>query len=680
MDSIVLCTVCHIIAISILSLLLPFFQSLFPRTDHNIYRVHHIDQPSQRTDTGMSTVPDSQVLLNDEAKSLASQISLTRSDSQRQQDISRQIANRRLESQRSEPSQIAEEYVIPVRLTAIQKSVYRTILLDHAICLETFVESAHKSVESIQQMRDMLDRLNLATLHPLLLAEPMTESQMSESDETWYVVQASSKFEMFVELVEALRYQSVRLLVLAKEPRLERLLRLVCRGLQVHYSQIGIDAGDQSTQDNSVGELDIVFHQDGTDVQFEVPIDLCLAFDNYGTYTKAPLLRMIAINSAEHVARQNLELVTTVSMVAASHETVGVCSNDPSDVAQQIVRFLCGFPFAPEQLQDITFPSSQYDEYSCSSIANGDPIRPVESEPEIIITEIDGLEVHTEAPPPPPPISGDSQVYRVSLTTDSQSQQYISPVHLEHTPTLIYEHRSEIFPKNSDSERIATLEADIDRMMLRFDELRETCRSLHVEKEDLQTSLSTLQKRFDRVLEESRTHRADKMDLKRELDVLKMPALPEESDPTFTSTENTRLRTELEKLKSSMTSKVQDFEFVRQQYQQSSTAAADLANENVSLKNALTVSETKSGTGYALLLAQFAQHRTDKAAELTALEMRNNVLIEQLKRVREDKRGREGRRETDRKRASSAQEVGTRKKEKLGVSPLQRLSVASLIQ
>lgn len=338
----------------------------------------------------------------------------------------------------------------------------------------------------------------------------------------------------------------------------------------------------------------------------------------------------------------------------------------------------------------------------------------VEPAPEIIITSIDGLDVHTEAVTnnddrvstareesnhaPDPSIDslyglpnghGPSDLDLHVVDQGIPQAQFVSPIYLEKTPSHRYESpKSELWNKETpDQTRIITLEADIERMMDRFDELKQQCQLYAEQRDEAQSQAASLQKRFERVLEECRQAKAEKNDIKSELDKMKMPSLPGEDHDEYTKIENIRLKTELEKAKKSMESRMQDFEFVRQQYQQSSTAAADLANDNAILKEEIDrmKNQMEGGMGYKLAVAQCNGNLQAISEQLESTECRNLVLIEQVRRMKDDKlvaRGRENRRdltahERERKRAISASDVGHRKKiEKLGVS---RLSVAALI-
>lgn len=658
-------------------------------------------------------------------------------DSRRQQEILKMITARRALSQGtsqslSENPSYNNEYVLPIRLTALQKRVYTTILLEHAALLElTGNEVESSKPENQGQMRKMIQTLNHCTLHPFLVARTEYAPRLSESDEAWYIIQASSKFEFFVELAESLRHQPIRLGVLSSDLSVIHLLQSVCIGLQIHYAFPDVEDCQESAEDEYVGDLEVLI-MTAEDVCVDNPVDICLAFDSLGTYNLAPVVRMVASNSAEHVERQVSELVTQVSTIVASHEHLGICITDGADTVQHIVRYLCGDPFNPELLQELTFAPSQLDVRSrTASVMDATshmPFKQLElgleldqEPPHIIISEIDGLEVHTEAPPDPYGLA-DSQLNQSmgALSSDvqpldriapAQTSQFVSPQHLEHNPTPIPEQkRTQLFYKEeTDRHRITTLEGDIERMMLRFDELLESHRSLGELRDESQARLASLQKRFERLLEEAQTARRDKNEVKMELDRMKMPPLPEESSEDYLRTENTRLKTELEKVRKSMDSKMEDFEFVRQQYQQSSTAAAELATENASLKDtiALLTNKVEGGAGYKLAIQQHITARMEAEEETKTLELRNNVLIEQLRRMRDDKlsvattlrgrgdRDRDSRRDliqSDRKRASSAQEVGSRKKvdkekererekglHQVAASPLQRLSVANLI-
>ena len=421
--------------------------------------------------------------------------------------------------------------------------------------------------------------------------------------------------------------------------------------------------------------------------------------------------------------RQDLPKVAWVSTIASISCSVGVCSYDAGQVVQNITRYLCGNQLELEQLQQSTFTSPQFEGISCSTSideaatksstqlpdAKDDEMTDVVKNvplPHILVSHIDGMEVHTEArershddmnqSQPIGSLLYDNHIHQgpgsdsnhQSLIDPSTQSQYVSPSHLENTPSQVFQELRETIWAHStpEQEKIAALESDLERIMLRFDDIREECRLLAEHKDEAQAQATALQKRFERTLEEARAARSDKNDLKLELDRLKLPALPDESSPEYLMAVNTRLHSELEKAKKSSESKVQDFEFVRQQYQQSSAVAAELATENEGLKAKIVLLENRvtGGEGHTSVIKQGAAVLQSLEEDVENLTLRNNILIEQLRRMRDDRMASRGRGETRRdtslqvrKRAASASDLGQRKKlEKLGAS---RLSVASLI-
>lgn len=647
--------------------------------------------------------------------------------SQREEEIGRQISARQYRDRQNWDSNNVDrsEYLIPVRLSLVQRRIYRSLILENAEAIETFCQDPTNH-ESRSKIEGLVVTLTKATIHPLLVASIVPSSQVSNIDEAWYIIQASSKFEVLVEVIEALREQAVRIAVISDSSRTADLLKIICQGLHIRHISEDSEHPSVTHSDHGVGKLELVILTAGEPYSLHEPADLCIAFGNEGTYNYGPVIRLIAKNTAEHVLVQNPEdTVTSISIIANLSGTAGSSSNDGADIAQKLVQFICGKALDIEPLPDLIFPSSQYDVLSyTASASNGDKDQPSptkkrcmddlsEQVPDIIVTKIDGMDVHTEAQgrssdsfelrnsmeiqqisdgepkfsldETVPPLTVFDSV--MSQNNDLQQAQFIAPARLEKTPTQVYKQtRKEIWAKQTpDQEKLVILEADMERMMLRFDDLREECRTYSGQKEEALQRAASLQKRLERVTDEARALRLEKNELKMELDRMRMPTLPEEASPEYVKLENIRLRTELDKSKKSSESKTQDFEFVRQQYQQSSNAAAALAVENESLQSEVVSlkNKTESGTGYKMAVLRSASEIRALREELENTTLRNNVLIEQLRRMRDEKlagRGREGRRDAmlqDRKRAASASDVGHRKKvEKIGAS---RLSVASLM-
>lgn len=643
---------------------------------------------------------------------LRSRSTLSRSDLETQVQS---LRDARVSDTHSQGSTVQQEFIIPIRLTAIQRKVYKSLILKHARSIEAFcLDPADQEASS--SIRSLINLLQLCSIHPMLLADTAQSSESSGAEDAWYIVQASSKFEMLIDLIEALKQHPLRIAVVCNDNRIRTLLVRVLKGLQVRYSRADVGAADESTQDNSLGELEVLLmSNDSEELETGSTPDVCIALDNDSSSPYFPLLRFIATNTVEHVLRQVSDLPTVISITTSISDVVGICSYDSGEIIKKVVQYFSSGSLRLEELKELKFSSSQFDVISYVA-SNGD--RKTDSngslishthifEPEppsrIIISEINGLEVHTEEPAASLLEKHASQGMSSALIDrqipeptdfpeilslpDPDQTQFISPIHLEKKPSQAYnEVRNEIWSKNTpDQERIISLEAEIDRILSRFDDLREQCRSLAELKDEAQSVATSYQRRFEKLLEENKMNRMEKNDIKMELDRLKMPALPDETSPDYMNVENQRLKSELEKVKKSSLSKAQDFEFVRQQYQEASSAAVELASENKMIKEDLqkAIAQLDGGLGYKMAVARTSAANEALLAEVENLSLRNNVLIEQLRRMRDDRlgtRGRgDGRRENiqERKRATSANDVGQRKKlDKLGAS---RLSVASLI-
>ncbi|BFZ54297.1 hypothetical protein PYCC9005_001331 [Savitreella phatthalungensis] len=624
------------------------------------------------------------------------------------------------------PAGLRNEYAVPVRLSAVQRKIYYKLLLDAAPLIESFCASQQSGAvkdEDGTRIQELLTSLEAVLTHPLLLAKEEPRGNLDDAQEAWYITQASSKFEMLVELIEALRQQPVRICVLYDSDKVLQLLKTVLRGLRVHYAEADTDSADASTQESSQGTIEVLLvAHDASYIPGE-PVDLAIAFSREGTCTFAPVLRLVVINSSEHILRQSSNQAVIVSGTAALYEQVGQGGLDAADLVSKTIQFLCGHPLVATLPDALNLNESDYEGsiYSASAAFPDSSQQPLtgnkkrkldgnsagsghvsgrfDRHPRVLVTDIDGVEVHTEeatstaqpaATDAPEQqrdgVFGQAMDYEVGSTNDGdadnslQQQNFINPASLSHGLTPVNEDtKISIFGTDQATQtsvdpqvlaesraQVLTLQADLERLAGRFDELREECRGFGEARDEAEAKFASLQKRFDRLTEEVRQARIDRQDARAELEKAKMPLLPEESSPEFIATENRRLKTELERAKKSSEARQQDFDFLRQQYQQSSSAAAELASEKETLELDIKQLKAREEGGLAYKLARLQASQGQAAAEERCkdLEARNAVLVEQLKRMRDARealltlqqgapRGRE------RTRASSAQDTTT---------------------
>lgn len=617
------------------------------------------------------------------------------------------------------PEALSREYAVPVRLTALQRKQYFRILREASespSAVKVKAEQVDGDVEDGATMGGkLIARLDRVLLHPKL-AENSASPESKKSEKPWSLVQSSSKLELLVDIIEALRTQPVRLAILYDDEHVLKILQTVLDELTVLHVDLGADDAKLESGDLEVLST-VLVPSDRTDILPSEPIDLSIAMTKHGKCSFASLLRLVVANSSEHVARQSSDEKFVLGGAVSLHEQVGQTSCDTGTVVGQIMRLLCGHAFTLQLPEAMSLPSS-----SGGSVVDSVPEAPAptskkrkydgnhipgrfEPRPRIIVTEIDGVEVHTEAPPESTAadamqraLDGSPIAIDPSLAASQTGMptHFIDPASLSNTPTTLAKPAAtSIFAKpTSEEQLVITLEADLERLAMRFDDLRQECRVIGEARDDAETASAALQKRFDRLLDEVRSLKSERVEMRRELEKLKMPPLPsDEGSLEYLRAENRRLQTELERALKSAESRTQDFDFLRQQYQQSSSAAAELAQEKTALEADIAQLKARAEGGLshklAGLQARAARREVEEMCE--DLEARNAVLVEQLRRMRDAReailalqqvvpRGRE------RTRASSAQEInavrrrGAATPSNLGVQATTNAATQQLVQ
>ncbi|KAG5439481.1 hypothetical protein PCANB_002055 [Pneumocystis canis] len=194
-------------------------------------------------------------------------------------------------------------------------------------------------------------------------------------------------------------------------------------------------------------------------------------------------------------------------------------------------------------------------------------------------------------------------------------------------------YRTQNLLKNTENE-LSNFKIVSERLQTRYEEMQEQYRDLNLKFESTINTKNELQKRFN-TLQEDFTHLKENRNLSQVGKLKNIFPSSEQEDTTIDvlyDSEKAHLLEENLRLKKVIENKVSDFEFLRSQYQEASSSAANLAGEikqleaeNLRLKN--------KAEGEAVRLKEMMIQLLEKNMNerIEELEIQNSLYFEQLK-------------------------------------------------
>ncbi|KAK9240097.1 class II histone deacetylase complex subunits 2 and 3-domain-containing protein [Lipomyces kononenkoae] len=228
------------------------------------------------------------------------------------------------------------EYAVPVGLRDFQRQMYEQVLILHSSEILRFCDFGSSSKAFRDRLApDMLKVLNrtlLAATHPYLLVPTLMPRNLSDKDESRYIVHSSEKFRILDNIITVFKENGLKLGIVAREGHTMDTVSNFLGGRRIKYARRdGTSESEAATDEENVNSdheafakvTVVIVPSTATDnyakkKKFSLPkVDLVVALDasfigselqvrqlrgvtNEGDIPDVPVLRLVSVNTSEH--------------------------------------------------------------------------------------------------------------------------------------------------------------------------------------------------------------------------------------------------------------------------------------------------------------------------------------------------------------------------------------------
>ncbi|KAK9378327.1 class II histone deacetylase complex subunits 2 and 3-domain-containing protein [Kockiozyma suomiensis] len=236
------------------------------------------------------------------------------------------------------------EYAIPIGFTKSQRQMYEQVLILHSSEIIRFCDFGSSTMAQREQMGQsmikVLIRALLACTHPYLLVPALQPRSVSDKDESRYIVNTGSKFQMIDSIVTVFKDAGLKVAIVAREGQTMDLISSYLAGKRVKYMKRegeveNLEPSSEDSDEESEDDVNEIFEkvtvilvpssavdENNRKKKFNLPrVDLVIAIDfsfvasepqvrqlrgvdeNYQSLTGKPIvpvLRFVPAHSAEH--------------------------------------------------------------------------------------------------------------------------------------------------------------------------------------------------------------------------------------------------------------------------------------------------------------------------------------------------------------------------------------------
>lgn len=581
------------------------------------------------------------------------------------------------------------EFAVPLGMSARVRDYYEQAVYNCKEDVETFLNARKDSrFNPDSGMTELLERVDNFSVHPDLedtsvLRESSSSLSIAPSEtETRWAEECSAKFRFLRNLLDLLRPHDTHIAILARPGPLLNILEKFLRGHNVRFSRPDRRAfSDKSAK----GALQVTLLPTGTtgagfvvstasvvlamDRSFKAsdPQVVSLRAHLVHVGRLAPVLRLVVLNSAEHIERcipaglgKTLHLQIWISCVAQARNAVGKMTAEypqALEAAKQVADWLVsggdnadGWPLPP--LDGVAGIDELFESQRASS-SRYSSVHPQERTP--------GLDTGQEAQKrafDSEDIDSAEAAKRQRLTPESDgiTTPFAVPSkgekRLDHQKQLTEERGVDMSSQRPSPgqikveadlrQRISELEGyvsdcnvSLSQSRDEYEELAREYRKLRVELDGSKRTTEQLEHRRDEERQElsrlRETHGQLERDLEEARTALRSSAVPEIAELEEARAAARRESAERARLEKRLESTMRDFEFTRTQYQSASTAAAESTIELTTMRGKFEVLERRAN-GEALELrrlnfaAQAERYNRELATLKRMLEDREAVL------------------------------------------------------
>ncbi|KKY15875.1 hypothetical protein UCRPC4_g06061 [Phaeomoniella chlamydospora] len=528
------------------------------------------------------------------------------------------------------------EYVVPLPVEGKMRDLYLEAIKLKENDIAKFLAADRKpSTSLVETMTSFIEQLGLATAHTdYVIQESMTQSDVPASQEAIWDDYASTKYAFLGHTLDSLRESATSIQIIARSPRVRQGLATYCRGKRVGYIVLGDDPMPSSADDYSEAPLKVLISSP-IDIA-PLPLDLIIVFEASDVVRSGiidqshnqqgrtiPLVHLTVKNSPEHAAlclpkdTPPLEILKAlVKEVIASRRMLGkIDFGNDVDFSH--------YTDYNERIQAIK------KDYNSKILMTAKAVVQALSEKDFDagwpFPHIPFDVVPDFQPPPPPPqsVRTSSPASRVGTPLGQKrtldigdgsgvKRQRMTPLHdVTHISNSVNDSQSQLDTLKEELRQAQqSLAKEREERAVEISDLKASVEGTLVKLEETSMELRKLQLRYETRTREVYTSRRQikKFEVDKEADAARRAKLM--ADNGTLKEEKRKLQTELSEVRSALkegggtaaeieiakeqvrqlekekstieksyNNMKKDFEFVRQQYQNASTAAAESASQ-----------------------------------------------------------------------------------------------------
>ncbi|BFZ59896.1 hypothetical protein YB2330_000918 [Saitoella coloradoensis] len=229
-----------------------------------------------------------------------------------------------------------KEYALPLGMTTVQRSTTLREIKENQIAITEYCRDENAaSPQLTADISNMVVRLRRIATHPFTVTGPNWSDSLSDEEEMEYLCQSSEKFRFLLEWLDTMRNHDINVVLLAESVVVD-LLEGLLRGKRIRSRRLDVTSMRDELPDEGASVLYVQLV--ATDKSFVAsPADLFIALDttinvddedlerirehSSGDPDRmAPLIRLVVINSVEHV------LMSTPGTLSNAHTLYAVAA------------------------------------------------------------------------------------------------------------------------------------------------------------------------------------------------------------------------------------------------------------------------------------------------------------------------------------------------------------------
>ncbi|GAO49219.1 hypothetical protein G7K_3376-t1 [Saitoella complicata NRRL Y-17804] len=570
-----------------------------------------------------------------------------------------------------------KEYALPLGMTTVQRSTTLREIKENQIAITEYCRDENAaSFQLTTDISNLVVRLRRIATHPFTVTGPNWSDSLSDEEEMEYLCQSSEKFRFLIEWLDTMRNHDINVVLLAESVVVD-LLEGLLRGKRIRSTRLDVTSMRDELPDEGASVLYVQLV--ATDKSFVAsPADLFIALDTTINVDDedlerirehpsgdpdrmAPLIRLVVINSVEHV------LMSTPGTLSNSHTLYAVVAattimraeagafdadqKEYSDALQSAARTLSAWirgdntetwPLAP--LPDLKTFYKTPTASVASSIEDGDRADAHYRLAGRAIKRGMAMEDSSTMSASQGDVNGNKRLRLVSEDQTSVSDELKKQ--LDEKDRVIAQLRQELArtteEKQSTVDDFEEFRASVYNQQERYRQLDDELRTVKRDNEVLAGKCSDLEKQKEEWKKKLDVSREEKQALQKRVDegVHQLAEIRGGLDPARAESLILMLRAEKEALERGNEQLRKENEnlsqirsYMTEQYQEASSSAAQVGMENTELKTELEkLRSAREGEVVQAKALSLEAERTALQQRIKELEGENGILKENLTR------------------------------------------------